>query len=425
MLQTIYMIVGAIAGLLTLLFFLLPQIIRWRLRPKIEIKHVLGDLEEVEFGGANLFTRRKVTLWIQNKCNRPLKLKSVTFRRLCRFQKQCLLFRYLRKTEAVPNKDWCPCSSVTDWNLVVAGFEQPTEEEEGKIRTLFADEGKLKLTPAHNVIPKKYWREFEVPLKLRDAKPHIVEVTLSFDTCLEDISPILGVLHRIINPISGKTGYSHTLTRYMNVDPRSGEDLEASISKQKEELGGEFRVAYSYFHEPAMFQAQLKSLEVELMHFFSRTYPMSEIPAEDLRKKLKENSPEADIVYSSPPNGRYRLIADDELQEMLKVWSIFRNICKEFLDCEEYAILFKLFRSKLIHPALPKLLDCAYKYLMLSSHCPLVDLKVNLSKRTNPLPLVLLNVVINELKILALELKTKSSLKREVDLIVQSLKQLS
>lgn len=235
----------------------------------------------------------------------------------------------------------------------------------------------------------------------------------------------LGVLHRIINPISGKTGYSHTLTRYIIVDPRSGEDLEASISKQKEELGGEFRVAYSYFREPAMFQAQLKSLKIELMRFFSKKYPLSEISAEDLRKKLKENSPEADIVYTSPPNDRYRLISDEEMQEMLKVWSTFRNICKEFLDCEQYAILFKLFGSKLIHPALPKLLDCAYKYLMLSSHCPLVDLKVNLSKRTNPLPLVLLNVVINELKILALELKTKSSLKREVDHIAQSLKQLS
>jgi hypothetical protein len=312
------MIVGAIAGLLSLLIFLFLQIIRWRVRPKIEIQHVLGDLEEVEFEGAKLFTRRKVTLWIQNKCNRPLKLKSVTFRRLCRFQKQCLLFRYLQKTEA------------------------------------FADDGKLKLTPAHNVIPKKYWREFEVPLKLRDAKPHIVEVALSFDTCLEDISPILGVLHRIINPISGKTGYSHTLTRYIIVDPRSGEDLEASISKQKEELGGKFRVAYSYFREPAMFQAQLKSLKIELMRFFSKKYPLSEISAEDLRKKLKENSPEADIVYTSPPNDRYRLISDEEMQEMLKVWSTFRNICKEFLDCEQYAILFKLFGSKLIHPELIK-----------------------------------------------------------------------
>ena len=69
MLQTILMIVGALAGLLSLLFFSFSQIIRRRVRPKIEIKHVLGDLEEVEFGGANLFTRRKVTLWIQNKCN--------------------------------------------------------------------------------------------------------------------------------------------------------------------------------------------------------------------------------------------------------------------------------------------------------------------------------------------------------------------
>jgi hypothetical protein len=336
-----------------------------------------------------------------------------------------LLFRYLQKTHAVPNKDWCPCSSVTDWDFVAAGFEQPIEEEKGKIVATFADEGKLKLTPAHNVIPKESWREFEVPLKLRDAKPHIVEVTLSFDTSFEDISLSLRTLHKVVNPTSGKTGYSHTLIRNIIVNLRNDEGVEALTSKQKEQLGGEFRVAYSYLHEPAMFQAQLKSLEIELMRFFSKKHPQSEISAEDLRKELKENWPEADIVYSSPPNGGYRVITDEEMEGMLKVWSTFRNICKEFLDCEQYAILFKLFGSKLIHPALPKLLDCTYKYLVLSSHSPLVDLKVNLSKRTNPLPLVLLKVVINELKVLALELKTKSSLKREVDHIAQSVKQLS
>jgi hypothetical protein len=384
MLQTIFMIVGAIAGILSLLYFLFPQIIRWRLRPKIEVTYVLGDLEEVEFEEAKLFTRRKVTLWIQNKCDRPLKLESVTFRRLCRFQKQCLLFRYLQKTDAVPNKDWCPCSSVTDLDFVVAGFEQPTKEEEGEILATFADEGKLKLTPAHNVIPKKSWREFEVPLKLRDAKTHIIEVTLSFDTSFEDISPLLGALHRIINPTSGKTDYRHTLTRNIIVDPRSDEDLDASISEQKEELGGEFRAAYLYFRKSAMFQAQLKSLKIELMRFFSKKYPLSEISAEDLRKTLKEYLPEADIVYSSSPNDRYRAISKDEAEGMLKVWSTFRNICKEFLDCEQYAILNYLFVRVLIHPALPKLMDCTYKYLVLSSHSPLVDLKVNVSKRTTP-----------------------------------------
>ncbi|RZN15330.1 MAG: hypothetical protein EF812_02675 [Methanosarcinales archaeon] len=425
MLKTIFTIIGAIAGILSLLYFLFPQIIRWRLRPKIEIKHVMGDLEEVEFGGAKLFTRRKVTLGIQNKCNRPLKLESVTFRRLCRFQKQCLLFRYLQKTHALSNKDWCQCSSVTDLDFVAAGFEQPTEEEKKKIVATFADEGKLKLTPAHNVIPKKRWREFEVPLKLRDAKPHIVELTLSFDNSFEDISPSLRALHRVVNPTSEKTGYSHTLIRNIIVDLCSDEDLEASISKQKEELGGEFRAAYSYFHEPAMFQAQLKSLEIELMHFLSKNYPVSEISAEDLRKTLKENLPEADIVYSSPPNDRYRAISKDEVEGILKVWSTFRNICKEFLDCEQYAILNYLFVRVLIHPALPRLMECTYKYLVLSSHSPLVDLKVNVSKRTTPLPLVLFKFVIDELKILAFGLKTKRSLKREVDHIAESVKQLS
>jgi len=418
------MIIGAIAGILSLLYFFFPQIIRWRLRPKIEIKHVLGDLEEVEFGEAKLFTRRKVTLWIQNRCNRPLKLESVTFRRLCRFQKQCLLFRYLQKTHAVPSKDWCPCSSVTDWNFVAAGFEQPTEEEKEKIVATFADEGKLKLIPAHNIIPKESWREFEVPLRLRDAKPHIVEITLSFDTSFEDISPSLKALHRVVNPTSGKTGYGHTLIRNIIVDLRNDEGVEPLASKQKEQLGGEFRVAYSYLHEPAMFQAQLKSLETELMCFFRKKYSLSEISAEDLGKKLKENFAEADIVYSSPPNSKYRIPTDEEMKGMIKVWSTFRNICKEFLDCEQYAILFKLFGSKLIHPALPKLLDCTYKHLVISTHNPLVDLKLNLSNRTNLLPLAFLKVAINELKVLAFELKIKSLLKRRVDRIAQSVRQL-
>ncbi len=424
MLQTIFMIIGAIAGILSLLYFLFPQIIRWRLRPKIEIKHVLEDLEEVEFGGTKLFTERKVTLWIQNRCNRPLKLESIAFRRLCRFQKQCLLFRYLQKTNAVPSKDWCPCSSVTDWNFA-AGFKKPTEEEKEKIVATFANEGKLKLIPAHNVIPKESWHEFEVPLRLRDGKPHIVELTLSFYTAFEDMSPSLRALHTIVNPTSGKMGYSHTLIRNIIVDLRNDEGVEPLSSKQKEPLGSGFRVAYSYCHEPAMFQAQLKSLEIELMRFFGKKYSLSEISAEDLRKKLKENFPEADIVYSSPPNSKYRIPTDEEMKGMIKVWSTFRNICKEFLDCEQYAILFKLFGSKLIHPALPKLLDCTYKHLVLSTHNPLVDLKLNLSNRTNLLPLAFLKVAINELKILAFELKIKSLLKRRVDRIAQSVRQLS
>lgn len=399
MLQTIYVIVGLIGGLLFLLLFLFPQIIRWTMKPKIEIRYSLGDLEKVGTEKIKLFTRRKVTLGIHNDCNRPLKLESVAFRRICRFQKQCLLFRYLQKTDAVPNKKWCPCSSVTDWDFT--GFEQPAEE----IVATFANEGKLKLTLTHNVIPKKKWREFEVPLKLRAAKPHIVEVTLSFYISFEDISPFSKVLHRILNPTSRETGYSHILIRNITIDLYKDEDLEALAPKQKDQ---------------SMFQAQLKNLESELMRFLSKKYPLSEISTEDLRKKLQETFPEADIVHSLPPNGRYRVPTMEGVEGMLKVWSKFRNICKEFLDCEQYATLLDLFVKRLIHPATPRLLKCAYKYLILSSHNPLVDLKLNLSKKTNPLLLVLLKVL---LKVAINE--TKSSLRRRVDRIAQLARELN
>lgn len=91
MYMTIVVIVGLVAGFLTLLHFLFPQIIRLILRPKFEIMPVIGDLEDVEFKGSKLYARRKVTLSIQNKFkNRPLKLESVSFRRICKYQKEPL-----------------------------------------------------------------------------------------------------------------------------------------------------------------------------------------------------------------------------------------------------------------------------------------------------------------------------------------------
>lgn len=419
MLQTIGVIVGLILGLLALLRFLSPQIIRWSLRPRIKTSHSLGDLEDVKIRESKLFTGRKATLWIYNDLNRPLKLDNVTFRRSCRFQNKCLLFRYLRRTEAVRNREWCPCSSVTDWDVVGVGFEQPSEERKSEIVARFAEEGKLKLRPAHNLIREKSWRELEVPLKLRATKPHTIEVTLSFHTSFEDMSPFLRVLHSVVHPTGGKSDYSHTMIRNITMDLRTDERSEVPASEQKEQPESEFRFACSYLPEPAMFQARLTSLTIELMHFLSKGYPLSEVPGEDVRKELKEAFPEADIAYSLPPNGKYRVTTKEGMEAMIKVWSTFREFCKEFLDCEQYATLFSLFGNKLINPGLPKLLECVYKYLILTSHNPLADLRLNLSNRSRPLPLVLLRVLLNEFKLLPFEIKMKLSLKREVDRMAQ------
>jgi len=108
----------------------------------------------------------------------------------------------------------------------------------------------------------------------------------------------------------------------------------------------------------------------------------------------------------------------------MKVWSSFRKICKEFLDCEQYAILCSAFVNKLIHPFLPGLMKCTYEYLVLSAHHPLVDLKANLSRRTNLLPLGLPRVMANGLKSLVHMSQKKSSLERMTDSIARLVRQL-
>lgn len=421
MYMTIVVIVGLVVGFLTLLHFLFPHIIRLIMRPKFEIRPVIGDLEDVEFNGSKLYASRKVTLSIQNKFkNRPLKLESVAFRRICKYQKQCLLFRYLQKIDAVPNKDWCPCSSVTDWDSSAAGFEQPVIEE------IEPFEGKLKLKPAHDIIPKRCWRDFEVPLKLKATKSHIVETTLSFDISLEDIPPVLRVLYRILDPLSKKTGYNHIMTWYMIVDLRKDEDLEARVSKQKKVPDEGFKFACSYPPRQDIFRSMLKSLNMELQRYLGKTYPISEISAAEVDKILKETFPEADIVGLSPPDAKYSCLSNAKVKENLKIWNIFMNFCEEFLDCEQYAFLLMLFTRKLINPFLPRLLICTYKYLVLSSHNPFVDFKVNIPKRTKSLPFVFLKVVIKELQFVVSKLKAKASLKREVYRmahVVESVKQ--
>ena len=163
----------------TIIFTLFKNIIRIIMKPKIEIKFIPGELKQVEYKGDKLYTRRKVTLWIQNIGNKTLNCKSVTFRRICRFQKKCMIFKYLQKTKAISIKDWCPCSSVTDWEYPTT-FKQPTHENEKKIITKFAQDGKLTLIPFNNTLSPGNWQALEVPLFLRTNKSHIVEITLSF-----------------------------------------------------------------------------------------------------------------------------------------------------------------------------------------------------------------------------------------------------
>jgi len=411
--QTLTIIIGSIAGYLTLILFLFPQIIRWMMRPKIEMKTILGDLHKVKAWGETLFTSRKVTLWIYNKCDRPLTLESITFRRICRFQKQCLLFRYLQKTKAILNKDWCPCSSVTDWDF--SGFEENMAKRKEEVLATFASEGKLKLTPVHKIIPKRKWREFEVPFKLRVVKSHIVEVTLSFNINFQDMPLFLKILRKVVNPISKEKDYTHSLTKNITVDLRANQGPEPTLTKGKEQVRDEFRVLYPYFSDSTKFETRLRNLRTDLMDFFRKDHVPSEMSAEDLRKTIKEAFPETDIVYSLPPNGKYHVPTKQQMEEIMKVWSSFRKICRDFLDCEQYATLFSLFGKKLIHPFLPGLMKCTYEYLMLSTHDFLADLKMNLSKRTDLLPLALPKVTVNELKSLIYIRRKKSSLKRITD----------
>lgn len=130
-------IIGAIVGIFVFLFafirYVLPIACRYLVKPRIKTKISLGKEIDVESPlmkeKLKLFTAKESSIWLST--NRNIELLSVTFRRLCQYQKDCVLYRFLLRSGLLRDKKWCSCASVDDW-VYTDTFIRPADEDDRK-----------------------------------------------------------------------------------------------------------------------------------------------------------------------------------------------------------------------------------------------------------------------------------------------------
>lgn len=416
-------IIGAIVGILVFLFafirYVLPIGCRYLVKPRIKTKISLGKEIDVESPltkeKVKLFTARESSIWLCT--NRNIELLSVTFRRLCQYQKNCMLFRFFLKAGLLKDSNWCNCASVDDW-VYTDTFLCPSNdgERENQSREFF-EEGSLTLVPKVNRVVEGSWVPLDVPLRLRDKKLHIIELTMSFKVKSEDTPFFNRFINKMLNPISREITYSYSVKMkiYINLTDRKGGNEERE-NKESERSAG-YRIAFSYqgFGKMDEYKKLMQSLVQGIKVVLKKGKPpTSKIPAYEIRNELKEKYPQIKTVFTQPPDGIY-YTPDKETIEILtqKVWLSVRDFARGFLDCESYSHLLSYSMSCFL--LLPEILSRTYIYLITASESSIASITVNISNRSNMLPIALVRAIYSEFKIRIQMAKQKRAIRKRVD----------
>jgi len=415
-------IIGSIVGILVFIFafirYILPIICRYLVKPKIKTKVSLGKEIDVEspLTKEKLFTARESSIWICT--NRNIELLTVTFRRLCQYQKNCILYRFFLKAGLLKDNNWCSCASVDDWGYTDTFICPSSEGERENQSKEFFEEGSLTLVPKVNRIVEGSWVALDVPLRLRNKKLHIVELNMSLKVKDEDMPFFNRFINRIVNPTNREITYSYSMKKKMYINLADSEEKGKDNSNKKEaERNAGHRIAFSYqgFGKMEEYQRLMTSL-VEGIEFVLKNVkpPNSKIPAYELRNTLKEKYPQIKTVFTQPPDSIYYTANVEAYRIILqKVWPNIREFAREFLDCESYSKLCS--HSIRCFLLMPEILSKAYIYLITASENSFVSIAVNISNRSNMLAIALVHTIYSEFKIRVQMAGQKRGIRKEVD----------
>jgi len=417
-------IVAAIIGILVFLFafirYILPIGCKYLVKPKIKTKISFGKEIDVESPltkeKVKLFTARESSIWLCT--NRNIELLSVTFRRLCQYQKNCMLYRFLLKAGLLKDNNWCSCASVDDW-VCTDTFICPSNdsERENQSREHF-EEGRLTLVPKVNRMLEASWVALDVPLRLRDKKIHIIELTMALKVKDEDMSFFNRFINRIVNPTNREIMYSYSMERkiYMHLADSKEKKKEKTKNKDADKNTGH-RVAFSYqgFGKMVEYHKIMTSLVEGIKVVLKKGKPpTSKIPAYEIRNELKEKYPQIKTVFSQPPDGIYYTTNKETIELVTqKVWLSVRDFARTFLDCESYSKLCS--RSMSCFLLMPEILSRTYIYLITASESSIASIAVNISNRSNMLAIALVRTIYSEFKIRIQMAGQKRAIRKEVD----------
>lgn len=417
-------IIGAIVGILLFLFafirYVLPIACRYLVKPRIKTKISLGKEIDVEspLTKEKLFTAREVSIWLCT--NRNIDLSSVTFRRLCQYQKNCMLYRFLLKIGLSRDRRWCSYASVDDWNYP-GTFVCPTEEDEKKeqAKSHFM-EGRLTLKPKENRIVKNYWVALDMPLRLRDNRLHLVELTLSFGLRSEDTPFLNRLVSRALDSAGRETTYLYSEQRRVYIsceDKKEVRKERETIDRVARDTG--YRVAYSYhgLEEFAECQKIMRDLVSGRQSVLKKlNLPHSKVPAYELRSTIKEDFPNIEIVFTQPPDGMYYMANEEDFRTVTQMWPNVRQFVLKFLNCESFTQLLRDYTKCFL--LLPEILSMTYKYLVIASENSVVSITANISNRSNVLAIALVHAVYSEFKIKVRIAREKRAIRKRLDKIV-------
>jgi len=414
-------VIGAIVGIFAFVRYVLPIACRYLVKPRIKIEISLGQEIDIKPPPTKkkLFTAREVSIWLCT--NRNIELASVTFRRLCQYQKNCMLYRFLLKIGLSRDKKWCSYASVDDWDCPDS-FICPTEEDEKKEQARkHIMEGRLTLKPKENRIVRDYWVALDMPLRLRDNKSHLVELTLSFGLRNEDTPFLNRLVNRVLNFAGRETIYLYSERRKLYVDcevKKEARKERETTERVARDIGDIVACSYHGLEKFAEYQKIMRDLVTGRQLVLKKIKPPhSQVPAHEVRRWIKEEFPEIETVFTQPPDGIYHMANEEDSKIIItQMWPNVREFVLKFLNCESFTQLLRDYIKCFL--LLPEILSMTYKYLVIAGENPIVSIAVNISNRSNVLAIALVHAVYSEFKIKVQMARQKRAIRKGLDKMV-------
>ncbi len=370
-----------------ILFVLLRLILRgiYRLiaRPKINLSYAIEEAS-AEIKESTLFPTKKVGLWIESKTD--IDVNSITFKRVCEYQKHCLLYRFFFGIGVLRDRAWCSFANVNDWTSEGNyGFAKSAQLDKETINELLIDSGELTLTPYVSILNKGTSTQVDIPFRLSCERPHTILVTVYCKPNLKYRARALRVLKGILNAIKITNIDTFGVTKSVNINW----DKSANNKIQRESNDWKRRnLDVNQIYIGSSYRGMVKTEKAIQMisilnncisRFITKSDTPSEMKANEIMKEFRRETPNAKIVLTISPQKSYRILSKERVKELTNCWITCRDFSNEFLNCTNYAALFKYFDYYLIF--FPTLLANTFRYLCIKGHSTRVDLLYWLAHR--------------------------------------------
>lgn len=419
---------------LAILGFLIRFILRLILRPKITIRHTIEPIEvsKSEQAPAKEKTLAKFgdfSVWI--KSSETIHIDRITFKRLCRYQDNCLLFDFFSKVGAIQNRIWCPMANVDTLKNDPRGLEKPAEQEEEAIKQAMFHTGEFSYRLTNKVLQKGVWINIDAPFHLLKELYHIMQIRLDYQVILPDEAKGIRFLNNFLERIYRiRDNAQFSELKRVGVE-FIGNNNKASTNSVKEDREPKpsdsvvIGTAYHGLKKIEEINKIISDLQEHINAFLIKHTPSDvvELSTQELRDSIEKEIPTIESMgFTQPPNGKYRTLPKDAWEDLLPCLYIAGDFCKRFMNCANYAQLSSCFVQ--YFALLPYLLKDSYSYLVVTNHNPFVDILINLKLRTKGLFPTLIRTIKLELEFMVKFHRIKRELRQRHNKLIKYNKEI-